>query len=280
MANRLVLPRNHEVDTQALDLNDMASLSAYKDMAFGWKLADAMARRHLPCPGIIEGDDEIIFRAYLQRCNPKYKDTGVTGALAISLGLPHVRSTLEGMLLAEDATVEKVAAMMHLDDLVVLAYEKLFFNILDRKADAHFIAQVVYPSGRLEEYIPNYHQKADLSTQVKRIGYNRGMVYVAELAGYRVGLLRNLTGPDAAARLEADIMANALFLASTGWLNQNSSGLHAARTLLAAAKQAGQEQQTPSSFASLGKSLLAEMTQIHTERAEAAAVFKAGRARN
>jgi hypothetical protein len=38
----------------------------------------------------------------------------------------------------------------------VIAYEKLFFNVLDRKKDHSYIASVVYPEGRLVEAAEDY----------------------------------------------------------------------------------------------------------------------------
>jgi hypothetical protein len=280
LASAAVIPAKTGQAERAMLSDDLLSyIAAYQDLAFGWKFVRAMADYHQPFPGVVEGDDEVLFRAYLLCCDPqRYRDPSLSGALAISFAsLPHVKKTLEALLLAPDATIAKVAKVMHLDYQVVLVYEKLFFNILDRKQDAHFLASVVYPDGRIDCYHPDYIARTPLDAQVRRSSHDNGMDHALHLYGYKTNLLENMAGPEAASKLEGAIMANGLFLAANGFLNQNNNaGIRPAVGLLAAAKQGGQETAPHAPFQSLGESLLVEMLQVKLVEARTAAQFKAG----
>lgn len=241
---------------------------AYKDLSFGWKTARLLARNHAPPPRCLEGDDEWVFRAYLANCSRRYKDDCVQGAILLRFGnLETERMVLEALLMAPDNTLEKVAKQMHYRLDVVTAYEKLFFNVMDRRADEAFIAAVVYPRTRLVEAFENYIANENLGTVLMRAGYNHGARDVLYAAGFpsATGMYSDAS-PDTVSKLEASIMANGYFLARHGFLNQqsNAQGMINARMLMAAGKVGGEGDKGPlSPFGSgVGLSLLDELTKV------------------
>ena len=160
------------------------------------------------------------------------------------------------------------------------AYEQLFFNIRDRKNEALFIANLVYPDTRYVELSDNYLKEEDKGKLLIRSAYNNGLGDAAYFMGLKT--LDNITisglnSVDAASQLEAAIMVNGLFLARNGALNSRSSGVAQARNILIAAKQGGQDtmNQDSEGIGSLGEiamQALKDMTRDElAERTEAIA---------
>ena len=160
------------------------------------------------------------------------------------------------------------------------AYEQLFFNIRDRKNEALFIANLVYPDTRYVELSDNYLKEEDKGKLLIRSAYNNGLGDAAYFMGLKT--LDNITisglnSVDAASQLEAAIMVNGLFLARNGALNSRNSGVAQARNILIAAKQGGQDtmNQDGEGIGSLGEiamQALKDMTRDElAERTEAIA---------
>jgi len=273
----------HITEHPVLDDEIMTFILAYRDLAFGWKFAESMAHHRLDFPGVVDGADEVLYRAYLYICNPRrYREDDLVGACALAFGsLKHARNTLEALLVVRGATAASVAEKMQISPEVVLAYEKLFFNILDRKKDAEFVAEIIYPEGRHDENLDKYWDRVNLADVLKRAAFNNGASHVLHFSGYDSNLIQTLAANDPAGALESKIMATGVLLASNGYLNQrtNCTGLNHARQIMAAAKQGGQETVKPSPFNVVGASLFKEMVGVKTIEAEASARFQQSRSR-
>lgn len=229
-----------------------AFLMNYNDLAAGWKAAGMFAQAHEKLPVYLTADDLWVWRAYLVRCNPElYADKHIAQALALTHpDMEHERCTIQALLLAEDASMEDIAKLTGFEKDTLVAYEKLFYNIRDRKEDYAFMAKHVYPHGRLEELYDHYLRNTTFGDLLRRTGYNCGKDYVTFMAGMRSKLLQDMSAGDMAVRLERIVMANGFVLASSGFINQRSDaqGLRSAQSMITAAKAGGNESQEQSGF--------------------------------
>jgi hypothetical protein len=169
---------------------------------------------------------------------------------------------IRALLVSEDIDYKYISRRTSLSEDTIKAYERLFFNIVDRKQDHMFIKNVVYPDGRMVEMFDDYLKNEDLGKILLRTGYNNGAEHVLHFAGFKSGLVHSLAnGNDMPSQLEALFMANGYLLARNGWLNQraNAVGLHNARNILQAAKQGGVEEPKSSPFTGVADILSAEM---------------------
>lgn len=245
--------------------------TAYRNLQFGWHAAKTLSANHTPFPGVVEGQDDPIFRAYLYNCSTRYYDQDIHDA--VSLTRPEntdYRETIEALLCVGDMDIVKVAEAVNFRPAIVLYYEKLFFNIIDRRHDAMFIAQKIYPNTRMPELMDEYINNESLGMMLRRSGYNNGAADVLYMAGFSTNLLADLSKVSNTAALEALIMTNGYILARNGWLNQqaNSAGMFNARTLIAAAKQGGGEEVQQSPFATMGTTLVGEVKRIMGAKAD------------
>lgn len=260
------------IESPLIDHETSSFLEAYRNLRFGWSCARRLARAGIPFPGTLEGDDEWVWRAYLYNRDRMYWNPAISHALSLTNpSQEHARQIIEALLITPDATAKSVAECVNYPVDVITAYEKLFFNVLDRKSDELYIASIVYPAGRLVEMYDEYARIEPLASMLMRSGFNNGKADVAYLAGLSSGLIHTLSSADVPAKLESMIMANGFVLARNGFLNQraDAAGLRAAQTLLAAAKQGGEDNQAPSYFsASLGSSLLGEITRVKQQEAK------------
>lgn len=222
-------------------------VSLYRMTDFGWKYASTAAhnngRMHLQSSQLL-GDDEVIFRAYLFVRFPKefpYPD--IKGALALTTpAMATTRILLQGLLLSRDASVLSVAQDSGLDLGVVLAFEKLFFNVLDRKNDVSYLQSIVYPHGRLVELTEGYLRTTPLGPMIMRAGYNNGAAHVKFMLGTSNSALDALLRSTDPKQLEQLMMTYGFILAHNGGINQTAlPGIAHARHLLTASKLGGQD---------------------------------------
>lgn len=255
--------RNPSVAAGPVDREVLHFTLAYKDLSLGWKAARMLAKHSLPFPCFIQGEDNWLFKAYLYCLDKdKYHNEHVAHARAIASG--YMRGThqaLNAMFVSDDIDYKEIAEAFSLDIQTVKAYEKLFFNIVDRRDDHLFLRNVVYPNGRLVEMYDKYLQTEDLENLLLRTGYNNGAKHVLHFAGFKSGLLNSLTIGDVPSKLESLFMANGYLLARNGWLNQREDavGVYNARNLIQAAKQGGVEEVKSSPFSSVADTLGAEI---------------------
>lgn len=248
----------------ALDQASARFIVAYKDLSLGWKSARILANSDTPFPCFLQGEDLWLFKAYLYCIdNRRFFNRAVAEARGLASGhMSRDNETIKALLISDDVDYSFIARKTALSVDTVKAYERLFFNIVDRKQDHMFIKNVVYPDGRLVEMFDDYLKNEELGKILLRTGYNNGAEHVLHFAGFKSGLIHNLAnGNSMPAQLEALFMANGYLLARNGWLNQraNAVGLHNARNILQAAKQGGVEEQKPSPFAGVADILGTEV---------------------
>lgn len=216
-------------------------LCAYKDLAFGYHIIKALVKDNCDLPSdITEG---VLYKTYMfEKYGQPYED--IIQAIAF---------THPSNKVMEDSIKAAVISMVPYKTLekaygisknVLEAYEQLFFNIRDRKNEALFIANLVYPDTRFVELSDNYLKEEDKGKLLIRSAYNNGLGDASYFMGLKT--LDNITisgmnSVDAASQLEAAIMVNGLFLARNGALNARNSGVSQARNILIAAKQGGQD---------------------------------------
>ena len=220
------------------------SLCAYKDMSFGWNFSRTLSANHLDFPTTATiPNDEWLWRAYLHtRDVGKYRDDPISHAISMMAPANRMhRAVMDALLVSDEENAETVADRLRIDRRVAKAYEALFFDISGRRSDQMFMCQMVYPQSRLVEFYQHYILNEDLYMILLRAGYNNGPDDVLYLAGLKNAMLAKNASRESVARLEALIMSNGYILARNGWLNSNAAGISGARTLLAAAKQGGQD---------------------------------------
>lgn len=226
---------------------------AYKDLSLGWKCSRLLANSNTPFPCFIYGEDLWLFKAYLYCLdNKRFFNRHVAEARGLASNqMQRSCEAINALLISSDVDCKYIAdrTSIHVD--TIKAYEKLFFNIVDRQNDYMFIKNVVYPDGRMVEMFDDYLKNEDLGRILLRTGYNNGAEHVLHFAGFKSGLLNTLaSGNTMPAQLEALFMANGYLLARNGWLNQRADavGLYNARSIMQAAKQGGVEETKPSPF--------------------------------
>lgn len=267
-----VNPVNHYQDSveKDFDREDVAKfVRSYADLAIGWKAAKQLALSGMPFPCFIEGTDDWIFRAYLYCVNPvAYKSEHISGALALaSSRMKSSREVINSMLIQDKYTYADIENDTSIHRDTVAAYEKLFYNVVDRHLDHMFLRNVVYPNGRFVEIYDRYLENEELGNILLRIGYNNGRSDVLHFAGFKSGLLGSMASLDMPQKLESIVMANGYILARNGWANQreHAVGLSSARNLIAAAKHGGESAQQSSSFTPYGEDLINELIRATGE---------------
>lgn len=219
-------------------------ISAYRDMDFGWQYVRACVQHRLPFTGcVLHGADEILFRAYMFCRDPKrYPDPDIEIALALATNQMDVtRATVDGLLLARDSTIQMISSQLKIPAGGVAAYERLFFNVLDRKDDTAYLQSIVYPHGRMVEMVEGYMERTPLSQIIRRAGYNNGKNDVLYLMGASSDAMDAIMRTSTPAQLESLMMTYGFLLARNGGLNQaHAVGLNNAKQLMTAGKLGGE----------------------------------------
>ena len=211
----------------------------YKDLSFGWHFIKSFADKKLDLPSCVV-DEHTLVRAYnFERYGNR--DLKLAQAIAIETSLPSsVRNTITSLFFSEAITVEEIARITSFDAEVIRLYEELFFNILDRKEEALFIAGLVYPETRAEEFNTSYLQDVSNNTLLQRVSYNSGTESVLALAGFKQNFVDYGDVANNTNKLEGAIMSNAYFMAVCGFLNSSQApGINNAKNIMAAAKHGG-----------------------------------------
>jgi hypothetical protein len=233
-------------------------LAKYIQTNFGWYIARQYANRQLPFPAFLSGRDSWVHKAYMLCLDPWANyDEHVVVAYHLAQfvnGTPNLRQHLKALLLSfspgctAESHLQEVSRNTGVPVATLDAFEILFFNVIDRRADALYLAQEVYPNTRLVEFDENYLKNSTHEDLIKRVAYNhRDMNLTAYLTGlHDHSFLRKLAASeDREAELTRFLMGNGLILAHTNLLNQRTVGLSRASTLLAAARQSGSNQEEP-----------------------------------
>lgn len=200
----------------------------HKNLQFGWDFATIIAQDDsIVFPAILHGDDLYVWRAY--NFLKGQDDPVIQAALALTLqdnGI--LAAQIKALLVTDDVTTGFIAKKLGIHEQTIKAFEKLFFNVLDRKADHAFLAQVVYPEGRLVESAEDYIERTGMSDILLRAGFTRGVDHIL----YAMGLQDNPYGKkdvhDIANTLDKTFLADGCMFAAMGWANQK----HNARPIL------------------------------------------------
>jgi len=238
---------------------------AYADLSFGWNWLKLVIKNDLEFTDTMRHiADPAIRRAY-SHITQQHSDPYVMEAMQIALREErrYARMLLNALFLAKDYTLEAVCRHTRLDPISVAVYEKLFFNVVDRRLDSLWLASVVYPNTMLEEMFDNYMsaENSDFAKLMIRAGYKNGMADVLYFAGHPdgAGLLATAQAKETPERFESLIMAVGYIMARNGWVGQrfNATGFNNAKSLISAAKVGGKDTGSGmnSPFEGLGSSL-------------------------
>lgn len=214
-------------------------LCAYKDLSFGFHCVKSFVKDGIDLPVAIE--EPILYNTYMFE---RYGLQNENVIFAIALTHPS-NKTIEDSIkafLITDAPLSEIEKLTGISSDVLDYYEKLFFNIRDRKNEALFISNIVYPDSRLVELNESYLRNEDSGRLLIRAAYNNGLDDAAYFSGLKIDSIMN-SGASAitmATKLESLIMTNGYFLARN-FVNTKSSGIAQARNILIAAKQGGQD---------------------------------------
>jgi hypothetical protein len=277
-----LLPVSDNYANRVLSVMEMREAEAqrfsryYKDLAFGWNFATAMQRHKLNIPGLFDDDDYYVLAAYQFQTDPYYHNPALAAAYSIySDEQAYNRNLVEACILAEDTEFSVIANYTGIPEDVLTAYEKLFFNIRDRRDDTYIIAQHLYPNTRLETLVDDHMLNVDQGLLMKRSAYHNGIDDVIFFAGFKENVLNTLSKQaTTVGSLEGMLMANGLILARNGWLNQRNIGVQHARTLIAAAKQGGDDTSNTDEFPGLAETLLEEVFDVKIKEAQEQLKFK------
>jgi hypothetical protein len=231
--------------------------SHYGRLGFGWYIANQFARRGMGFPLAMLGRDSWVFKAYLMLVNPwRHFDKHVAEAFHIAnfvKGRPDIGTGLRAMVCsatkdAPEVHLGKVAQATGINYHTIEAFESLFYNILDRRADFTYLSHEMYPDGRAVEFSDGYLSSATFGELMKRVGYNYKDL---KLTTYMVGIgdhtyMAKLAATEGGeGELARHIAGNGLLLTKANLLNQRSIGMTRATTLLAASRQGGVQTEEP-----------------------------------
>lgn len=195
----------------------------HRNLQFGWEFAQTITLDpNFVFPAILHGDDLYVWRAY--KYLQGYEDPVIASALSLTLPKnKNLKEQINALLVTKDVTPGFISKRLSIDINTIIAYEKLFFNVLDRKKDHAFIAQVVYPEGRLVEAAENYVESTGMGDILLRAGFTKGANHVL----YAGGLIDNpFSGFDAAQtaeKLDKIFLADGCLYATMGWANQRNN---------------------------------------------------------
>lgn len=195
----------------------------HKNLQFGWEFALEVTKDpDFIFPAILHGDDIYVWRAY--KYLQGHRDPVIQAALALTLPKnKSLKDQINALLVTKDVTPDFISDKLSLDLQTIIAYEKLFFNVLDRKKDHSYIAQIVYPEGRLVEAAEDYIENTGISDILLRAGFTRGAKHILYAGGY----IDNPFGQEdliqTAEKLDKIFLADGCLYATMGWANQRNN---------------------------------------------------------
>jgi hypothetical protein len=222
---------------------------AYGDLQFGWNFAKYLSRLHIDfVPSLHE--HPILNRAYkLERFGTEDEELEE----AVMYTLPSKRyfsDALKSYLLIENITFKEIADRTGVRESVIKLFEKLFFNTLDRRSEALWLANVVYPETRWPEAFDRYTANESFGMLLQRCGYQNGIDDVDFFVGMRKNAkLKDGDMLNAAKKMENMLMINGYLLATNGFVNQrDATGVHSAKTIINAEKHGGNQSEVQDDF--------------------------------
>ena len=220
-------------------------LNAYKDLAFGYNFVSALIKDNITIPDEVTEESLVDLYRFLKfRLRNSNTDDLLMALSFTDISNKNMEDCIKAMLIS-DAEFEEISRITGISIKALQYYEALFFNIRDRKNEALFIANLVYPNSRMIETTENYIKNEDFGKLIIRAAYNHGLDDAAYFSGLKLEsspVSSKASASDMATRLESLIMTNGYFLAKNGFINsKGTSGVSQARNILIAAKQGGQE---------------------------------------
>ena len=243
---------------------------AYKDTKFGFRLVRHLVRNGLPFPAFDVWDEEVVMlkQAYDAERGMFHGDAIRTAHMLASPVMRSERAIVEAALLSAEINIKKLSADLGLREEELRAYERLYFNVLDRGQDNLYLNGVAYPETGVVELMDGYVKSASFDKLLLRAGYKNGVQDMFWLAGLRHNRAeqRAAKAGSVPAKLEALIMTKGYILANNGFGTQSSfhaPAVSAARGLIAAAKQSGTSDSgnSDSDYTSLAKVVADEMRE-------------------
>lgn len=251
---------------------------AYKCLDFGWKYIQEVLRSGIKFPPILTGPDLWLWRTYIM-IKTSRKDGNILAALqlaGIHNSLDESKKTIvDALLVAPGMTVDKCARSVSMSTAAVQAYEKLFFDIRDRKVDNTFLTTMLYPQTRMIEMRDDYSECVSLRDLMLRTGYKRGEEYVKFFAGMTDDLMTSFASGQAATQFESMVMAMGLIMTDVGMMNsyKHSRSINYATRLTQAAKQGGSGDEKVDIFENIGQHIRHDLQEHLQPQAELRAKF-------
>ena len=247
--------------------------NCHKNLKFGWDFAATLAKSSAPFPALLHGDDLVVWRAY-RFIKEGTADAVVEGAVAIEnlSEWKTLRGQIRSLLVAPDVDCSFVASKFGMRLDVVKAYEKLFFNVLDRKEDHIWLANIIFPEGRIAEAFEDYLQKSSIDDLMLRAGYSKGVQHVLYATGLGRHPYAGLDAAAGAADLDAMFMADGCLYAGFGWMHQSKNAIPImnARLSMQAGKMGG-ESPVNADALGIGEAMNLELINISERKAKAKA---------
>jgi len=237
--------------------------NCHKDLQFGWNFAKELAKEGYPFPAILRGDDLFVWRAY--NFIKGNEDPTIAGALSLtSSDKIHIANIIRALLITKNATCSFVSYKLGIPEDIIKAYEKLFFNILDRKEDHVFIANLVYPHGRTVEAMEDYLEQTGIGEILLRAGHTKGSVHVLYAAGIGDNPFSKEDAASGADKLDRMFMADGCMYAGLGWLHQrrNAIPITNARLSIQAGKMGRGEGQQGADIFDVGSVVRSELVSM------------------
>lgn len=273
-ADEVNLSRNHYwrmtgVQTDDADPDLDRFIMAYKDLGFGWHFVKMLVDNRLPFPACAyTNESRFLWRSYLYLLNKqRHRDPAVLEAVALTRNDPscaYKRTVINALLMVEDIEYPAIAKALRksISPEGVEAYATCFYDIAGRKEDLALLASIVYPHGRYAEFVKDSFDSEAFSQLLLRAGFNNGVDDVLAMAGIRTDYMSRCQTTDAAKRLETLIMSLGFLVARNGGIASTGPALYNARSLIAAAKQGGNEGVTSPFNGSMGRKMIDELEKM------------------
>lgn len=244
----------------------------HKNLQFGWEFALQVTKDpDFIFPAILHGDDLYVWRAfkYLQG----YSDPIIDSALSLTLPKNKtLKNQINALLVTKDVTPQFIADKLSINLDTIIAYEKLFFNVLDRKKDHSYIASIVYPEGRLVEAAEDYIENTGISDILLRAGFTRGANHVLYAGGYKDNPFSSDDLMQTAEKLDKIFLADGCLYATMGWANQRNNArpiINAKASIIAGKMGKGENTGTGQKCITPGEIMRTELATISKLKMEA-----------
>lgn len=244
----------------------------HKNLQFGWDIAEAFAKHQdTAFPAILHGDDLYVWRAY--NFLKGHEDSTIAAVMALTLpDNQMLANQIKALLVTEDITISYIADKLGIAEDTITAFEKLFFNVIDRKKDHAFLAQVIYPEGRLVEAAEDYIERTGTGDILLRAGFNYGADHIL----YSMGLSNNPYGKkdvhEIANQLDRTFLSDGCLFAAMGWANQKHNArpiLNAKASMIAGKMGKGEADGAGLPTITPGEILMTELNVLSAKKLEA-----------